>query len=187
MTTPDAAAVTPGDGVVPDFTIRRPPIRFTIDDDTFSVSPITSPFTLRNLVTQAKAVGLLDLSSLTDLDSVLKAIDTLSEIMLALMPGESGRRFSARLNSEGRDADPEAGRPEADPPPIDLMGQAIPAFYYVLEKKGLRPTVPSSPSPTGSTDGQTNTPSDGTSSTAGASPTASGRAVVDLTSPTGLI
>ena len=171
MTTPDAAE-TP----VPDFTIRRPPIQFTIDGDTFSAPNVLSPITLRKLAAQASSIG--DLGNISDIESIVKAIDVLGEIMVALMPGASGQLFKRRLGSEGGDDEPA---------PIDLMGQAIPAFYFLLERYGLRPTVPSSPSPTGSTDGQTNTPSDGISSTAGASPTDSGPAVVDSTSPTGLI
>ena len=74
---------------------------------------------------------------------------------------------------------------EDDPPPIDLMKQAIPAMYYLMECYGLRPTKPSSDSPAGSTDGQTSTPSAGISSTAGASPTES--TSPDSPSPTGSI
>ena len=175
MTTPDAAA--PG---TPDFTIKREPITFTIDDDTFSAPALTSPITLRRLAEVSGALG--DIGTMTDLASVMKAIDALGSIMAALMPGPSGRLFVERLNSEGG---------EGQPAPIDLLAQALPAFYYLMEKKGLRPTVPSSASSDGSTDGQTSTPSDGTSSTDGASPPDSGEhwtpAVVDLTSPTGLI
>lgn len=170
MTTPDAAAVTP------DFTIRRPPIQFTIDGDTFSAPNVLSPITLRKLAAQATSIG--DLGNISDIESIVKAIDVLGEIMVALMPGASGQLFKARLASEGGDGEPL---------PIDLMGQAIPAFYFLLERYGLRPTVPSSPLPTGSTDGQTSTPSDGISSTAGVSPTDSAPAVEDSTSPTGSI
>lgn len=173
MTTPDAAAVTP------DFTIKREPITFTIDDDTFSAPALTSPVTLKKLAEVSGALG--DIGNMTDLASVMKAIDALGSIMVALMPGASGRLFVERLNSEGGDGQPA---------PIDLLAQALPAFYFLMERKGLRPTTPSSASSSGSTDGQTNTPSDGTSSTAGASPTDSDQpspATVDLTSPTGLI
>lgn len=162
MTSPDAAALTP------DFTIRREPHTFTIDDDTFSAPAILSPITLRKLAAESATIG--DLDRLSDLDSVLKAIEAVSTIMTALMPGSSGKRFKARLESEGRDADPDDGRPQADPKPIDLMQQAIPAFYYLLECYGMRPTVPSSPLLTGLTDGAMDTLSDGTSSMAGPSP-----------------
>jgi hypothetical protein len=175
MTTPDAAA-----SGTPDFTIKREPITFTIDDDTFSAPALTSPITLKKLAGVAGKLG--DLGALSDLDGVAAAIDALGGIMAALMPGASGELFKARLASEGGDG---------QPPPIDLLLQGLPAFYYLMERKGLRPTTPSSDSSGGPTDGQTNTPSDGTSSTAGASPTDSGQpsalATVDLISPTGLI
>lgn len=154
MTQPDAA--------VPDFTIRREPHRFTIDEDTFSAPAFLAPFTLKQLAVEAGSIG--DLGKLTDVDSVIKAIDTASAVMATLMPGESGQRFKARLESQGG---------EGDPKPIDLMQQAIPALYYLLECYGLRPTKPSSSSLDGSTDGQTNDPSAGTSSTAGPSQPAS--------------
>ncbi len=167
MTEPDAASPE-----TPDFTIHRPPITFKIDDDIFSAPALMSPITLRKLAAQAAAIG--DVGGLSDVDSVVKAMDALAVIMRALMPGPSGDLFAARLNSEGG--------PD-DPPPIDLMQQGIPAMYFLLERYGLRPTVPSSGSPAGSTDEQTNTPSDGTSSTAGPSPTAS--TSPDSASPTG--
>jgi hypothetical protein len=151
MTQPDAA--------VPDFTIHREPHQFRIDDDLFSAPALLSPITLKRLAAQATALG--DVSTLTDADSVTKALEALGDIMTALMPGASGQRFKARLWADGSD---EATQP------IDLMAQAIPAFYYLMERYGLRPTVPSSPSPDGSTDGQMNSTSEDTSSTDGASP-----------------
>jgi hypothetical protein len=154
MTQPDAA--------VPDFTIPRPPHQFTIDSDLFLAPGFLAPFTLKKL---AREVGLLgDLNNLSgDVEAVVKAIDAAGAVMATLMPGPSGQLFRARLFSEGG--------PD-DPLPIDLMKQAIPALYYLLECYGLRPTVPSSPSSDGSTDGQTSTPSEATSSTAGVSPVA---------------
>ena len=169
MTEPDAAGTQ-----IPDFTIHREPHRFKIDNDTFSAPALLSPVTLRKLAAQAASVG--DVGKLTDAESVVKAMEALAEIMRALMPGSSGAVFAARLWSEGG---------EDDPPPIDLMKQAIPAMYYLMECYGLLPTKPSSDSPAGSTDGQTSTPSAGISSTAGASPTES--TSPDSPSPTGSI
>ena len=179
MTEPDAAS-----SQVPDFTIHREPITFRIDDDIFSAPAFTAPFTLKALAAEAASVG--DVGNLTDVQSVIKAMDSLGKIMGALMPGPSGQLFKRRLESQGRPErqDEETGEVlPADPPPIDLMGQAIPAFYFLLERKGLRPTVPSSGSPAGSTGEQTSTQSDGTSSTDGLSPMAS--TSDDSTSPTG--
>ncbi len=169
MTEPDAASPE-----TPDFTIHREPHRFKINGDTFSAPALLAPVTLRKLANQAAAIG--DVGTLTDAESIVKAIEALSEIMRALMPGPSGVIFAQRLWSEGG---------EDDPPPIDLMKQGIPAMYYLLECYGLRPTVPSSSSPAGSTAEQTNTPSDGISSTDGPSPAESTND--DSTSPTGSI
>lgn len=156
MTQADAAVPT-----VPDFTIKREPHSFVIDGETFLAPALLAPVTLRKMAVQVGALG--DLGSMTDVQSIIKAIDAVGAVMATLMPGDSGRRFKARLESEGG---------EEDPTPIDLMGQAIPALYYLLECYGLRPTQPSSSSPAGSTDGAS-IPSDGTSSTAGASDTES--------------
>ena len=168
MTEPDAASKTP------DFTIRRDPHQFRIDDDVFSAPAWLSPFALKAMANSIGKLG--DLTNLTDVASVVAAIDTVGVIMAALMPGESGQRFKARLETEGA---------PGDPPPIDLMKQAIPALYYLLECYGLRPTVPSSSSSAGSTAEPTSTPNDGTSSTDGASATES--TSPDSPSPTGSI
>jgi hypothetical protein len=178
MTQPDAA--------VPDFTIKRDPHQFRIDEDVFSAPAFLAPFTLKQLAVEAGSLG--DLNRLTDVDSVIQAIDTTTAVMAAFMPGESGQRFKARLESQGRPErqDPETGEMlPADPKPIDLMQQAIPALYYLMECYGLRPTKPSSTSPDGSMDGQTNALSDGTSSTAGPSLPAS--TSDDSTPPAGSI
>ncbi len=167
MTAPDAASPQ-----VPDFTIRRDPHQFRIDGDLFSAPGWLAPFTLKAMAREIGNLG--DVANLTDIDSVIKTINATSMIMQALMPGESGKLFKARLESEGG---------PGDPPPIDLMKQAIPALYYLIECYGLRPTVPSSSSSAGSTDEPTSTPSDGTSSTAGPSPAESTND--GSTSPTG--
>ncbi len=166
MTAPDAASPQ-----VPDFTIRRDPHQFRIDDDVFEAPGWLAPYTLKTMAAEVGKLG--DLTNLTDIQSVIQAIDTTGLVMSVLMPGESGRRFKARLESQGRPEwkDETTGSfVPADLPPIDLMKQAIPALYYLLECYGLRPTVPSSSSSAGSTDEPTSTPSDGTSSTAGPSP-----------------
>lgn len=174
MTTPDAAA-----SGTPDFSIDQELIDFTMDGDRFTAPAGTAPATLKKLAGVAGQLG--NISAFSDLESVTAAIDALGNIMAMLMPGASGGRFVERLNSEGG---------EGQPVPIDLLKQGLPAFYFLMERKGLRPTTPSSVSSSGSTDGQTNTPNDGTSSTAGASPTDSDQlspGMVDLISPTGLI
>jgi hypothetical protein len=163
-----------------DFTIHREPIQFRIDDDVFKAPAILSPIALKNLAVMHASLG--DGAELTR--DVGRAVDLVADMFVMLLPGPSGRRFKERLRSQGREADPEADPPlPADPLPIDLQRQALPALYYLLEQYGLRPTTPSSPSPDGSTDGQTNTPNGGTSSMDGPSPTES--TTVDSTQPTG--
>lgn len=157
MTSSDAAeplypAVIPGKTV--DFTLRREPHRIVIDSDEFLVPQILSGFNLRRV---AKIIGDLGsfgalMAGTADPATIEVTLRGLDEIFLALMPGATGERFVARLNSQGRPADPETGR-LADPEPIDLLRQAIPSLMFLLEAYGLRPTRPSSSSANGSTDG----------------------------------
>lgn len=160
MTSPDAAApaaLPPLDANgVPDFTVHREPISFRVDDDVFQAPPIIGGFQLRKL---GELHG--EFSTITDFAAESDRLVTLvAEMFKVLIPGGGGQLFAARMMSDGA--------PES-PKPIGLMDQAMPVMYFLLEKYGLRPTVPSLPSAPGSTDGQTDGRSDGTSSTAGAS------------------
>jgi hypothetical protein len=151
-----------------DFTLPMKPKQFRIDEDLFKAPAILSAVALKRAANLHAQLGDIDLSK--DVEAMLGLVADIFDIFL---PGASGRRFRARLLTEGRDADPDGDPPrlEPDPPPIDLVRQALPALYFLLEAYGLRPTEPSSPSPAGSTDGPTDTPNDGTSSTDGATPT----------------
>lgn len=150
-----------------DFSLPMDPKPFRISPDDFEAPPLLAPMVLLNL---ARLHG-----ELTDLADIEKTLTLVSDMFAMLLPGPSGQRFRARLLTEGRAADPDADPPrlEPDPPPIDLTRQALPVLYWLLEEYGIRPTGPSSPSPNGSTDGQTDTPNGGMSSTDGASPEAS--------------
>lgn len=151
-----------------DFSLPMDPVRFRIDPDEFQAPALLAPVVLKKAAALHREMGdIADLSA--DLD---RALNLVGNIFTLLMPGTSGQRLRARLFTEGRDADPDADPPrlEADPPPVDLSRQALPALFWLLEQYGMRPTGPSSPSLNGLTDGQTDTLSGGISSTAGASP-----------------
>lgn len=151
-----------------DFSLPMDPVRFRIDPDTFDAPALLAPMALKNAAAMHAQLGDLgDLSS--DMERTLRLV---ADIFAVFLPGTPGVRFRARLLTEGRDADPNADPPrlEADPPPIDLTRQALPVLYWLLEQYGMRPTGPSSPSLNGSTDGQTDIPNGGISSTAGVSP-----------------
>lgn len=171
MTTPDAAAsLLNSDGVM-DFTVRREPHRFKIDDDLFEAPPLIGGFMLRKLAGMHAQLGDITAVLVTDDQAIDRLMLLMADMFRALIPGPGGALFAARLFSDGNPGDPEADPPvPASPKPIGLMDQAMPVLYWLLERYGLRPTVPSSPSPTGSTDGATDTLSAGTSSTDGASP-----------------
>jgi hypothetical protein len=146
---------------VRDFTVKRPPHRFRIDDDVFAAPAVISPVALKRLAALHSQMGdrmgsLSDASEMTPerFDQILKLIEDMFKILL---PGDSGERFASRMRDENA--------------PLDVVGQLIPIIYWLLEQYGLRPTLPSSDSPTGSTEAGTDTQSDGGSSMDGASPT----------------
>jgi hypothetical protein len=179
MTDPDAAGT-------PDFTVRRDPIPFTIAPDTFVAPSVIGGFMLRKLAGLHADLAPIMATIGTDTDAMEKMMKLMADMFRAMIPGPGGKRFAERLLSDGNPGDPEADPPVPPSPPIiGLMDEAMPVMYYLLERYGLRPTVPSSPSPAGSTDGQTDIPSGGTSSTDGASVMASD--TVSSTEPTGSI
>jgi hypothetical protein len=185
MTAPDAAG-TPAEPEIKDFTIHREPIRFRIDDDEFAAPPLIGGYMMRKLSALHAELGNATALIGSDEEAVNRLMVAVAEMFKALLPGAGGKRFAERLLSDGNPGDPDEDPPvPPSPPVISLMDQAMPVLYWLLEKYGLRPTEPSSPSPDGSTDGQTDIPSDGTSSTAGASPTA--LTIETLTPATGLI
>lgn len=135
-----------------DFTLPMEPKVFRIDDDLFKAPAIISPIALKKLAGLHAQLG--DGAAVAaDID---RSLNLIGDMFTILLPGESGIRFRERLLSETE--------------PIDLTRQVLPILYWLLEEYGMRPTQPSSPSPSGSTDGTTDTPNGGTSSTDGASP-----------------
>lgn len=150
-----------------DLTLKREPHILTIAPDTFAVPQILSSIKMRRIAATIGDLGGLDqlAAGVADPRTIERSLNGLEQIILALMPGAAGEKFVARMNSQEREA--EGDRP-ADPEPIDLLRQAIPALMFLLECYGLRPTRPSSTFAGTSNDGSTL--NDGTSSTAGVSP-----------------
>jgi hypothetical protein len=174
MTNPAAAPLQVDDQGVRDFTMRRPPVVFRIDDDVFHAPNVIAPVKLRAL---AAAAGSIDMSTLTEQsgdDEFRALIARLGSLFATLIGGKDGKLFADRMASEGLKAGDEREDgtlvEQDDPLPIDLISQVIPVLWFLLESYGMRPTVPPSPSPTGSMDGAPVTVGDGTSSTDGASP-----------------
>jgi hypothetical protein len=167
--TPDAAGSD-----TPDFTVNRDPHCFTIAPDRFCAPAIISSVILRKLANLHASLSMAPNGNESETDRVMKA---LADMFRLLLPGASGRLFAERLLSDGDPGDPEADPPvPASPPVIDLAREAMPAMNWLLERYGMRPTMPSSPSLDGLTAASMNGQSDITSSTAGASIEASGSA-----------
>jgi hypothetical protein len=142
---------------VRDFSLPMQPKPFRIDPDDFFAPPIMSAMTMRKV---AELYG--SVAEGEGLAAVGPTLEKITECFRLMLPGPSGERFAARLNTPGG--------PD-DPPPIDLMRQALPVLNWIMEEYGLRPTEPSSASSDGSTGGTGTTQNGGTGSTAGASPT----------------
>lgn len=133
MTEPTTEAVDV-DGVR-DFTLPMKPHKFKIDDDVFSAPAVMSPVTLQRMAGMHASLSGTDASTA---DGITVMLNAFAEIFKILLPGPSGKRFVERLQADGGDE---------SVPPIDLTQQAMPAFYWLLEQYGLRPTQQSSPSP----------------------------------------
>lgn len=138
----------------------RRPKAFVLDGETFTAPAKLSAKTLRKI---AALRG--DFGSLRAEDDIDKIFDVVSRVYALFLPGDDGRRFLARLNADAEE--------DPDVVPIDLMAEAVPILYWLLEQYGLRPTKPSPASPAGLTDDPMATLNDGTSSTDGASPSES--------------
>lgn len=152
----------------PDFSLPDQPKPFRVDDDIFVAPARLGPATFMQMaeimpkLAGARAGG-------NDAEAIRTLLPVFGEVFTAILGPDEGTRFEARLNSPTL--------------PIDLFKQAMPILFWLLEEYGLRPTVPSSGSPTGSTATGEDSPSGDTSSTDGALLEASGLTISD--SPTG--
>lgn len=126
---------TPFPAEVRDFTVPMEPHRFRIDVDVFAAPAILAPVNMVKIAKLVKQLPNLEISSFTE-ESMQAAVDVLSKVFEALMPGPSAARMAERLQADG--SDPAT-------PSIDLLRQAIPALHYLLECYGMRPTQQSSP------------------------------------------
>jgi hypothetical protein len=144
-----------------DFSLPMEPKPFRLAPDDFTAPALLPPMVLKRLAAMHSELG--DVSAI-NADNMEQILNRIGDMFALLLPGQPGERFRARLLTDGG--------PES-PPPIDLVRQALPVLYWLMEEYGLRPTQPSSPSPVGSTDATMDIPNGGTSSTDGASPTES--------------
>lgn len=142
-------------GLTPDFTIPREPKIFILGGATYHAPGILSPITLKRVGSiAAKLGGGFDVGDMTE-ERLIELVTAVADALGHLVGGAHGKEIRERVLSEGDDA-------------IDLMREALPAFTWLMEAYGMRPTRPSSPSSSGSMDGSDDTPSG-----VGASPTAS--------------
>lgn len=124
-----------------DFTSKREPIEFTIDDDVFRAPASIPAAVLLDLMGMQEQLG-----DLTKLDPE-KGLQLLVDIFNLLLTPASATRFKERLTSREE--------------PLDLQEQVIPIIEWLVEEYTARPTKPSLNSPAGSA-------TNGGASTAGA-------------------
>lgn len=136
-----------------DFTVDRSPHAFRLGGVDYQAPAVIGGPTLK------KAAALVaGMSGAGEDAEAGAAIDKIAEAFGILIPGPVGQAIRERIATDEEN-------------PIDLRREALPAFYWLMEKYGMRPTQPPSNSPDGST--ETITLSETTSSTGGASPEAS--------------
>lgn len=110
---------------VMDFTVARRPVRFKIDDDTFDAHPDLPAVTMLEFATRA---GRIDTD---DGDAVVQLVEL---FRLVLRP-DSAARFVDRMSNVDT------------PVSMQHIDKIIP---WLLERYGMRPPEPSSPSSSGS-------------------------------------
>jgi hypothetical protein len=113
---------------VKDFSRKREPIRFRIDDDMFEAAPALPAGTLAEFA--ARFSGLRDSPGSADVAPLYEALS------MVLLP-ESYERFAARMKDLAA--------------PIDV-NQLNDVIVWLMEHYGKRPTVPSSISSPGAAD-----------------------------------
>lgn len=143
---------TNGTRPAPDFTVDRTAHPFRLGGVDYEAPGIIGGPTLK------KAAALSQSLTNTGDGEPGIAVDKIGEAFAVLIPGPVGHAIRDRIANDEEN-------------PIDLQREALPAFYWLLEQYGLRPTQPSSNSDDGST--LTTIPNEDTSSTDGASPEAS--------------
>ena len=166
----DVAMTSPAATQVRDFTVSVEPIVFRCDGREYKAPRTINPLNLKAMLAAAGSINFDDRNYLVE--HLEEIVPLMQSVLKALVPGPGGEYLAARmaapiLGEDELEANPDALRP------LDLIGQALPIMTYLLEELGLRPTTPPSDSFSGSMADTTLTPNDGTSSTAGLSPTES--------------
>lgn len=135
----------------PDFTKPREPHRFGLGGHDYAASAVLSSAALQ------RAGELAASWKDTDINDLQAMVAAIGEAFTILVPGPQGQEINHRIVADEKD-------------PIDLLGEALPCFLWLLGEHGLRPTQPSSDSSNGSTTPTGDIPStDGASAEASAS------------------
>lgn len=142
---PKTTTISTADEAVKDFSTKRKPIKFRLDDDVFEAAPTLAADLVLDYAAKAEQLDGKSVSAAQQREVVHDLFN------MVLLP-ESAERFIKRLS------DPVH--------PID-HSQITEVMRWLFEEYGLRPTPPDSASSTGS-----GNPDGGTSSTVSTSPPA---------------
>jgi hypothetical protein len=122
------------------FTVAREPVELDLGGAELTAPPIIPPAVLGELLDLAPRITEIeqakDLPQKDQLDQMMKLID---EVMGLVLVPESATVFHDRLFSRTD--------------PFDLQREVMPAIEWLIEEYTDRPTPPSPPSSTGSSDG----------------------------------
>lgn len=153
-----------GPAITRDFSKKRPPVFFTIDDYRYDCYKTLDFEQLRRFANLARGIGSLaetaedgDGDVEDQVEAATNAIDRVCDVMKIVMKKKSYEPFVAKVRPT------DVQREDDDFEPID-PNQLMDIVKWLMEVYTKRPTQPSSSSSTGSTSG-----GGGSSSTAGLS------------------
>lgn len=145
------------------FTVAREPIELDLGGAELKAPPIIPPAVLGELLDVAPRITEIEQSkTLPQKDQLEQMMKIIDEVMGLVLVPESAAVFHERLYSRTD--------------PLDLQHEVMPAVEWLIEEYTGRPTQPSPPSSTGSSDGTSSLTSgapDGDSTPSPSPPTAS--------------
>jgi hypothetical protein len=135
------------------FTVDREPVEVEMGGDWFSAPPVIPPAVLGDMLDAGERIAeIQNTQGLSQKDQLAQMMKILDEVFGLVLVPDSATHFHDRLYSRTD--------------PLDLAREVTPALEWLVEEFTDRPTQPSPPSTTGSSDGST-------TSTSGASDAAS--------------
>lgn len=121
------------------FNVAREPIVLELGGEEFTAPPVIAPAVLGDMLDAGEQIGGLNQEGMSQKDIFAQMMKILDEVFGLVLVPDSATRFHERLFSREN--------------PFDLGKEVMPALEWLIEEYTERPTVPSPPSSTGSSDG----------------------------------